>query len=301
MAFSLVNGTGCQKSAQQDADFYSGIIGSGAIVLPIGSQCKAEIMSSNKVRVYDGEFISQGRRFNQPYGESVDFTLDNGSQGTVRYDIIGLKFFRDGEGKESCETFVRKDVGESGTVSEDDIREGATTSYISMYRVKLGGINIDSVISLFEIVDPMINLVKKLVSYIYPIGSVIISMDAENPSVRFGGTWELIGPGRTIVCVDENQKEFETEKKTGGSKTIDIKHKHIESIGSDGTNFFIDKSGGDGFSYYGTTVVNRKGVYWANPKNSGKPIRLSHTSEALTDKKSVLPPYITTYIWERTA
>lgn len=171
MAFSLVNGTGCQKSAQQDADLHAGIIGNSAIVLPVGSKCKAEIMSSNKIRVYDGEFICQGRRFNQPYGESADFTLDNGSQGTVRYDIIGLKFFRNSEGKESCETFVYKNVGESGNVYEEDIREGATSSYVSMYRIKLNGINIESVTPLFVVIDPVEVLMETLDKIKKKIGS----------------------------------------------------------------------------------------------------------------------------------
>ncbi|MGN0252300.1 MAG: hypothetical protein ACI4EH_13200 [Oliverpabstia sp.] len=171
MAFSLVNGTGCQKSAQQDADLHAGIIGSSAIVLPVGSKCKAEIMSSNKVRVYDGEFISQGRRFNQPYGESADFTLENGSQGTVRYDIIGLKFSRDSEGKEACETFVHKNVGASGTVYEDDIREGATSSYVSMYRIKIDGINIDSVTPLFVVIDTVAEMTEVLTKISAKVGS----------------------------------------------------------------------------------------------------------------------------------
>ena len=171
MAFSLVNGTGCQKSAQQDADLHAGIIGNSAIVLPVGSKCKAEIMSSNKIRVYDGEFISQGRRFNQPYGESADFTIDNGSQGTVRYDIIGLKFFRNSEGKEACETFVHKNVGASGTVYEEDIREGATSSYVSMYRIKLDGINIESATPLFVVIDPVEVLMETLDKIRTKIGS----------------------------------------------------------------------------------------------------------------------------------
>ena len=171
MAFNLVNGTGCDVNAQQDADLHAGIIGNSAIVLPVGSKCKAEIMSSNKIRVYDGEFISQGRRFNQPYGESADFTLDNGSQGTVRYDIIGLKFFRNSEGKEACETFVHKNVGASGTVYEEDIREGATSSYVSMYRIKLDGINIESATPLFVVIDPVEVLMETIAKINAKIGS----------------------------------------------------------------------------------------------------------------------------------
>lgn len=153
MAFKLVNGTGNKLvSAQQDADLFAGIFGNTPVVLPVGERCRAEIRDANTVRVYDGEFISQGRRFNQGYGEYQDYTVENGSQGTVRYDILGFHFYMDESGNEVSETFVQKDVGENGTVTEDTIRDGATESYISMYRVKINGLSIESITPLYLVV-----------------------------------------------------------------------------------------------------------------------------------------------------
>lgn len=153
MAFKLVNGTGNKSvSSQQDADLFAGIFGNTPVVLPVGGRCRAEIRDANTVRVYDGEFISQGRRFNQGYGEYQDYTVENGSQGTVRYDILGFHFYTDESGNEVSETFVQKDVGENGTVAEDTIRDGATESYISMYRVKINGLSIESVTPLYLVV-----------------------------------------------------------------------------------------------------------------------------------------------------
>ncbi|MDE6952734.1 MAG: hypothetical protein K2P09_02865 [Erysipelotrichales bacterium] len=54
---------------------------------------------------------------------------------------------------------------------------------------------------------------------LYRIGDCLISVNAENPSKNFGGKWELLCPGRTLVCVDTSQSEFNTVKKTGGAKT----------------------------------------------------------------------------------
>ena len=56
------------------------------------------------------------------------------------------------------------------------------------------------------------NQLKALTDAIYPVGSIYMSMSSTNPSNLFGGTWERIGVGRTLVSagggtdavVDEN-------------------------------------------------------------------------------------------------
>lgn len=60
---------------------------------------------------------------------------------------------------------------------------------------------------------------EKAVEEQYEVGDLYLTTKSENPSVRFGGTWELFGPGRTLVCVDKNDKDFNTVKKTLGTKT----------------------------------------------------------------------------------
>lgn len=75
---------------------------------------------------------------------------------------------------------------------------------------------------------------KLLINTIYPIGSIYLSINSTNPSTLFGGTWERIAKGRTLVGVDENDNDgdFNTVSKTGGEKkhtlTVDEmpSHKH---------------------------------------------------------------------------
>ena len=55
----------------------------------------------------------------------------------------------------------------------------------------------------------------------YKVGDLFLTTRNENPSLRFGGTWELFGKGKTLVCVDENDNDFKIVKQTGGEK----KHK----------------------------------------------------------------------------
>lgn len=77
---------------------------------------------------------------------------------------------------------------------------------------------------------------------LYRIGDCIISVNAENPSKNFGGTWQLLCPGRTLVCVDTSQSEFNTLKKTGGSKTHILttaqmpSHTHTQNAHSHGAS-----------------------------------------------------------------
>ena len=61
---------------------------------------------------------------------------------------------------------------------------------------------------------------NKLVSVpYYRVGDLFLTTIATNPSSYLGGTWELFGPGRCLVCVDTSQSEFNSVKKTGGEKT----------------------------------------------------------------------------------
>lgn len=43
------------------------------------------------------------------------------------------------------------------------------------------------------------NQLKVLTDAIYPVGSIYMSMSSTNPSNLFGGTWQRIGVGRTLI------------------------------------------------------------------------------------------------------
>ena len=69
----------------------------------------------------------------------------------------------------------------------------------------------------------------------YRVGDIIITVNSENPSVRYGGTWELLCPGRTLVCIDTGDSDFSTVKKTGGSKYMQ-QHNHSASTSGAGAH-----------------------------------------------------------------
>lgn len=122
----------------------------------------------------------------------------------------------------------------------------------------------------------------------YPVGSIYLSVNNINPSKWFGGTWEQIAKGRTLVGVDTSQTEFNTVKKTGGSKYL-AKHTHSIVNLKSATTFSKAGSG-----YAPSQVVGDR--TWKNIDNSDITV-----SESGTGNSGNLQPYFTCYIWCRTA
>ena len=119
---------------------------------------EAAIIDNNTVRIYDGIVVSKGRDAHILANTYDDFTIETGTQNVTRYDIIGYRFYKS-EGKELCESFVRKGVGVSEIIAEEDLREGAEEVFISMYRVKVVGLTITEITPLYaKIQSPMMNL-----------------------------------------------------------------------------------------------------------------------------------------------
>ena len=162
MALELVTGYWGMEhvTAEQDADLNAGIIGSGNYVLNIGEKMRAEAVSANQVRIFDGVFMAYGRQCILGDGEYEDVTIENGTPGLLRNDMIVVKYKKDEEsGKENVKFVGLK--GETGSVGKDpvpnrqDIRSGAFESEVPMYRVKINGLAIEKIEPLYSI--PMTN------------------------------------------------------------------------------------------------------------------------------------------------
>lgn len=122
---------------------------------------------------------------------------------------------------------------------------------------------------------------------VWPVGSIYISVNNTNPSKYFGGTWEVFGTGRCLVGVDTSQTEFNTVEKTGGEKehtlTVDEMPNHRHAYG--------DYYGIAGGSKFNVVAYNNVTSY---PEGG--------TVATGGDKAhNNLQPYITVYMWKRTA
>lgn len=123
----------------------------------------------------------------------------------------------------------------------------------------------------------------------YPIGSIYLSVTDINPSKWFGGTWEQIAQGRTLIGVDTNDSDFNTVKKIGGEKKHKLtinempSHSHTKnSVGWTGSGGFWVGSG----TYTTLDFDKDTGLTGYTGGNQ------AHNN---------LQPYFTCYIWCRIA
>lgn len=162
----LITGVGATDhiDSQDDADFQRAITGQDNYVLNIGRKMEAELLSNNVVRVHDGSLIHQGRHVIIPEGESEEVTIEYGTQGEKRIDLIVSVYSKDTTS--GIETEFLKAI--NGTPSVDspaipshidgNIRAGDIYSEFPLYKVTLDGINIVSIDPLYEVLTSMAEL-----------------------------------------------------------------------------------------------------------------------------------------------
>lgn len=115
---------------------------------------EAVAITANEVRVYGGYGMNQGRIFKIDEAEYDSVTIENGSQGVKRADLIVARYTMNSQsGFEDISLAVIK--GQSGQVYTDpsyttgNMNEGATEDDFPLYRVKINGIVIEAVEPLF--------------------------------------------------------------------------------------------------------------------------------------------------------
>lgn len=132
---------------------------------------------------------------------------------------------------------------------------------------------------------------------IYPVGSIYMSVNSTNPSNYFGGTWVSWGQGRVPVGVNTSDSNFSTVEKTGGEKshTLSIaempNHNHTRGGSDAGWGAGNYGSITDVLVSLGTTSANQLFFHAAGATNS--------TGSGSAHNN--LQPYITCYMWKRTA
>jgi hypothetical protein len=140
---------------------------------------------------------------------------------------------------------------------------------------------------------------------LHPVGSLYFSVNNVNPSTFIGGTWVAFGSGRVLVGVDTGQAEFDTPKETGGAKTHTLAASEIPAHTHTlpGNTLEVTATGGasGGTTENGGLSVTQgaTGGRFTHPINHSTATIAANTGGGGAHNN--LQPYITGYMWERTA
>lgn len=123
----------------------------------------------------------------------------------------------------------------------------------------------------------------------WPVGSVFIAVVSTSPATLLGGgTWVAFAAGKVLVGIDSADTDFDTAEETGGAKTV-----AAAGTVSQPTLTMDALSGG-----------TRKGGT-SNPaaiiENGNVPTGTVSQPTFTGSATSVVQPYITVYMWKRTA
>jgi hypothetical protein len=157
--------------------------------------------------------------------------------------------------------------------------------------------------------------VQAALQALHPVGSIYINAtNATNPATLFGfGTWTAFGAGRVPVGFNAADPLFDSAEETGGSKnSILVSHTHTI------TNTSLSGSVGGNIWNRGRNNLGRSGVFSGSTQtdvaagggdNAHSIVTINfdgtHGHAASTEGSSGtnanLQPYITVYMWKRTA
>lgn len=144
---------------------------------------------------------------------------------------------------------------------------------------------------------------------IYPVGSIYMSVNNTSPQTFLGGTWVSWGAGRVPVGVNSSDSDFNTVEQTGGEKAhaltvgelADHSHGGYVNTGREsGSPYFkLEQGVAVGTAAAGTDVsVLNLGL---RSSYRGDPGQLGTTNVGSSQPHNNLQPYITCYMWKRTA
>ena len=326
-------------SSADDGSMFASVFGAGRYAVHQGNDLAATLVNSNTVQVDTGAGFIDGRYFRVTAAETL--TIDSGSQGDNRIDLVGFKYLYDsGTQTESGSLAVVKGTPTSGTPSlptytDGDITAGATEAFFPLYSIEIDGITPSTPVKLFH-------FMSGTVSCPWPIGSVLQMTNATNPNdVYPGTTWQeiqgmfLLGSSSsyslgstggtasntlTTAQLPSHNHSYSKANATSGSTTLTANqipsHYHairsnrgvqLASFGAN-TTWTNSTSGIDVFTDSAATAHRTSYVDATQSAGGGQghthTVSTSSANSGSTGSGSAvnnMPPYKVVNIWERTA
>ena len=253
--------------AEDDAAIYQALIGSDR-VLDIGEKFKAEVINSNTVRVYNGVVVVGGHVARIVPGDYQDMTIENGTAGKKRNDLIVARFMTTGNaGTDTYTLAVVKgaagDTAADPSLVQGDLYNGAKQRELALWRVKMDGVNITDT------------------ERVAPVGP---SLDSLNMDIN--QCFQSVSDGKSLVAAAITDMGAETEATAAfqdmadnikklqlkaiycgngtisgkSTKTFTIKSYYADYASLKVSNFLFDLKSGQSIGYNGPTQTGSANI-----------------------------------------
>jgi len=194
-------------TSADDASLYRGIFGQGDYVLDVGNKFAATIIDNNTVRIMDGDLVIQGHQARIRANDYEEVTIDNGTPGEKRNDLIVARYQKNTTtGIESITLEVVKGTpGETATdpdIIQEDLSTGGTQRDFVLYRVSLNGLVLENITSLFTVLPNL----KDFMTHQAENASKHITESGENVNGRY-----IKFDDGTIICYMTKPINYQTE------------------------------------------------------------------------------------------
>lgn len=135
---------------------HQGTWGDGAYILKTGQMLEPQVQSSNEIRIRDGALMVQGALGCVKVNTYDPVTIQNGTQGMKRIDLICWQYTYDAEQDvESAEWVVIQGTPaetdpQQPAYTDGDIQQGDSPVQVPVFAVELDGINVTGVTTLLQ-------------------------------------------------------------------------------------------------------------------------------------------------------
>jgi hypothetical protein len=145
--------------------------------------------------------------------------------------------------------------------------------------------------------------VQAAIALLYPVGSIYTNASVStNPATLLGfGTWTAFGAGRVMVGFDSGNALFDTAEETGGSAdAITVSHTHTATVTDPGHLHTQTEYNQPGIGNAGGGGARVNAVS-ANTGTATTGISVAVSTTGSSGTNANYQPYITVYMWKRTA
>ena len=255
----------------------------GSFVIGVYSDSTGQVMYATKVPVVY-EFVCEGSWFTI----TQNLEVPTGSNTTKHTDLLPYTKKSSGSGNYFTTAKIRTSLTPTGPSQKQyltldyEIKLAGQSGYLQLRSVTIGG-------------TPLMGIAD----FIYPVGSIYMSVNSTSPATLFGGTWEAI-EGRfllgavTSTTLATGYQPGDVGGEAAHTLTIQEmpKHSHVERYSWTDGGSTLNTLSCNGVALSATNVNGFAGIDRGDTNTTETGSSFAHNN---------MPPYLAVYMWKRTA